>query len=105
MTNHITASVGFYFKGEEFTATIELDLDQHMQSSGKLPELYPLLARSINLDLFSYEYEMMQAESIIFNNAKGLAAEHVKEGALDVAGFEDSWHENKKTRKMPEDRQ
>ena len=70
MSNHITASVEFYFKGEKFTAAIELDLDQHMQNAGKLPALYPLLAKAINLDPYSYEYEMMQAEVIFFNNAK-----------------------------------
>ena len=99
MTNSITASVEFFFKGEKFTATIELDLDQHMRSSGKLPRLYPLLASSINLDLYSYEYEMMQVENITFSNAKGLATEHIIEGVLDVAAFENSWHESKQLEK------
>jgi len=95
MSNYITASVEFFFKGEKITASIELDLDQHMHSSGKLPRLYPLLASSINLDLYSYEYEMMQAENIIYSNAKGLATEHIIEGVLDAAAFENSWHESK----------
>ena len=95
MTNSITASVEFFFKGEKFTSSIELDLDQYMHSSGKLPDLYPLLARSINLDLYSYEYEMMQAEKIRYSNAKNLAAEHTIEDVLDEAAFEASWYESK----------
>ena len=102
MANHITASVEFFFKGEKITASIELDLDQHMHSSEKLPRLYPLLASSINLDLYSYEYEMMQAEVIFFNNAKGLVAEHLDEGLLDIAAFETAWIENTLHEKLQE---
>ncbi|MFV2004457.1 MAG: hypothetical protein ACC650_04585 [Gammaproteobacteria bacterium] len=94
MSNHITASIEFYFKGEKHSASIELDLDQHMQSAGKLPALYPLLARAINLDLYSYEYEMMQTETIMFNAAKGLVANYVNEGLLDTDAFKSAWREN-----------
>ena len=93
MSNHITASVEFYFKGEKITSSIELDVDPHMQSTGRLPDLYPLLARAIDLGLYSYEYEMMQAEEILYNNAKGLIAEHVNEGSFNFASFEAEWVE------------
>ncbi len=102
MSNHITASVEFYYKGDKLSATIELDLDQHMQATGQLPELYPLLAKALNLDLYSYEYEMMQAEVIFFNNAKGLVAEHLDEGLLDIAAFETAWIENTLLEKLQE---
>ncbi len=102
MNNHITASVEFYYKGEKLTAAIELDLDQHMQNAGKLPTLFPLLAKAINLDPYSYEYEMMQAEVIFFNNAKGLVAEHLDEGLLDIAAFETAWIENTLLEKLQE---
>jgi hypothetical protein len=95
MSNHITASVEFYYKGEKLTATIELDLDQHMQAAGQLPNLYPLLAKALNLDLYSYEYEMMQAEAILFNDAKGLVAEHVSEGLFDFESFKAAWSKAK----------
>ena len=93
MSNYITASIEFYFKGQHFTASIELDMNQYMQTTGRLPDLYPLLARAINLDLYSYEYEMMQAEEILYNNAKGLIAEHVNEGSFDFDSFEAEWVE------------
>jgi len=93
MSNHITASVEFYFKGEKIASSIELDVDPHMQATGQLPDLYPLLARAIDLGLYSYEYEMMQAEEILYNNAKGLIAEHVNDGTLDFDSFEAQWVE------------
>lgn len=94
MSNHITASVEFYYKGEKITAAIELELDQHMQAGGQLPDLYPLLAQTLNLDMYSYEYEMMQAEEILFNDAKGLVAEHVNNGLFDSEAFASAWSES-----------
>ena len=102
MSNHITASVEFYYKGEKLAATIELDLDQHMLAAGQLPNLYPLLAKALNLDLYSYEYEMMQAEDIVFNNAKGLAVEHLSEGLFDFESFDAAWTENTLLEKLQE---
>ncbi len=94
MRNHITASILFCFKGKNHSPSLELDLDQHMHAGGCIPELYPLIARANNFDLYSYEYEMMQAETIIFSNPEGIVAEHVSENKLDIEAFESAWHEN-----------
>lgn len=94
MNNHITASVEFYFKGEKHGASIELDMDQHMHASGELPDLFPLLAQVMNIGAYSYEYEMMLAETILFSNAKGLIANYVNEGVLDLVAFNTAWSEN-----------
>ncbi len=93
MSNHITASIEFYFKGEKITSSIELDLNPHMEATGELPELYPLLAQAINLDFYSYEYEMMQAEAIVYSNGKGLVADHTNDGSLDFESFKSEWTE------------
>ena len=94
MSNYITASVEFYFKGEKHSASIELEMDQHMHASGELPYLYPLLAQSMNIGAYSYEYEMMLAETIMFNDAKGLIADFVNDGILDLAAFNVAWSES-----------
>lgn len=94
MSNYITASVEFYFRGKKIAVAIELDLDQHMKATGKIPELFPLLARASNLDVYSYEYEMMQAENIAFSDAKGLADDFISDGILDIEAFETAWAEN-----------
>lgn len=100
MNNHITASVEFYFKGEKISASIKLDLDHHMQTTGKLPALYSSLAREINLDLYSYEYETMQTETILFSNATGLAAEHLNEQLFDFDAFKITWSETQLLEKL-----
>jgi hypothetical protein len=43
-----------------------------MQTTGKVPDLFPLLAKVSKIGFYSYEYEMMQAEEIIFSDAQGL---------------------------------
>jgi len=87
MSNYITASVEFYYKGEKHSSSIELDMDQHMCASGELPDLYPLLAQTMNIGAYSYEYEMALAETIMFSHATGLAADYVNDGILDFDGF------------------
>ena len=100
MTNRITISVDFYFKGKKLNPSVELDIDQYMQSTGKLPALYPLLARSINIDPYSYEYEMMEAETIVFSNASGLIAQYVTDGVLDFESFKIAWTEAQALEKL-----
>ena len=95
MSNYITASVEFFFKGKKIASSIELSLDQHMQTTGKIPALLPLLAKASNLDVYSYEYEMMQAEEMIFSNAQGLVAAYVHDGKFDMEAFTDAWIENR----------
>ena len=87
MNNFVTASVEFFFKGEKISASIELDLNSHIQKNTSPPHIYLMLARSINIDLYSYEYEMMQAETILFSNAKGMVSNHLSDGILDIDAF------------------
>ena len=100
MSNHITASVEFYFKGKKYSAFIELELDQHMELKAALPPLYPLLAQSLDLDLYSYEYEMMQSETICYSNAKGLCAQYCTDNCFDFDAFSSAWAENSVINKL-----
>ena len=95
MSNYITASVEFFFRGNKIAPSIELDLDKHMQTTGRIPDLFPLLARAGELDVYSYEFEMMQAEEIVFSNATGLAADYVSDGMFDMEAFMQAWKQTK----------
>lgn len=95
MSNTITASIEFFFRGQKIAASLELDLDQYMQTTGKIPDLFPLLARAGSLDIYSYEYEMMQAEEILFSNAGGMSADFVDAGKFDYRAFELAWEKHR----------
>ncbi len=102
MSNRITASILFCFKGKTHSPSLDLDLDRYMHASGQIPDLYPLIARANNFDLYSYEYEMMQAEPIKFSEPEGMVTEHVRENELDFEAFEAAWHENKIIKQLQE---
>ncbi|RKZ88448.1 MAG: hypothetical protein DRQ39_02410 [Gammaproteobacteria bacterium] len=93
MANEITAKVEFSFKGINYTPSTVLDLDDIMQKHGTLPSLHQLLARLHNIDSYSYEYEMMEAENIQFSDAEGWVTGFVTDNQFDQTGFEQQWHE------------
>ena len=86
MKSTITASIHFSFKGENHSPSITVELDQYLEGGGggSLPDLCPLIAKFNNHDLYSYEYEMMQAAEIVYSDAKGLVAEFIDEGILNT---------------------
>lgn len=93
MSNLVTATIVFSFRGKTHKPSLQLDLDQYMQQSGRIPELCPLIARANNFDLYSYEFEMMEAEPIEFSHAEGLVENFITEGVLDIKAFETAWAE------------
>lgn len=93
MKNSLTATIEFHFKGELFTPSISLEIDNYMQSRGGLPDLCMLIAKENQIDLYSYEYEMMQGESIKISQAEGLVADFIVNDTLDVNAFVQAWHE------------
>jgi len=88
MKNTIVISAEFFFKGEKLSPSMMIDLDAHIRSKNNLAALYPLLAKSNNIDLYSYEYEILQAENLIFSEAMGLAAPFLENGIFDIDAFE-----------------
>lgn len=100
MKNIITASIHFSFKGERHSPAITIELDKYLLSTGKFPNLYPLIAKANNFDMYSYEYEMMQAEPIKFSDAQGLVENYIVDGQLDLTAFETAWHEQQTLNKI-----
>mgnify|MGYP000282293581 CR=1 FL=1 len=93
MTNHITATIEFDYKGNRLSPSAILDLDQLMQQHGTIPPLHQMLAKLNDIDSYSYEYEMMQAEDIQFTNASGWVTNFVQNDYFDKTSFEQYWHE------------
>jgi len=91
MANKITASITFYFKGETFTPSLELDLDALMQRYNGLPSLHETLAAENNIDSYSYQYEMLLGEDIQFSDAEGDAMSFLINGKFDQVGYERFW--------------
>lgn len=97
MNNSITVSLEFYFKGVKHTPSMVLDLNTHIKNKSDTHSLYALLAKSNNIDLYSYEYEMMLPEDFIFSDASGLASTFLEGGKFDFAAFEQALHDESLT--------
>ncbi|MES9905344.1 MAG: hypothetical protein ABW168_22045 [Sedimenticola sp.] len=93
MKNRIIADVTFSFKGETHQLSLDVDLDGAMEQDGRIPNLHTKLAERHSIDPYSYEHEMMMAESIRFSDAQGIAADYLTDGAFDLEGFEAAWHQ------------
>ncbi len=91
MSNLVKVSVVFCYKGETLSPSITIELDEYLQVSETLPDLYPIIAKANNHDLYSYEFEMMQAQSIVFSEASGMVAEFIKDDRLDIEAFVRAW--------------
>lgn len=87
MKNSILVSIEFYFKGKKYSPSLTLDLDVYMATRGAEEAIYQLLANSNGIDLYSYEYEMMQAEKLVFSQATGLATDFLEDSVFNFAGF------------------
>lgn len=91
MANKITASITFHFKGEIFTPSLELDLDELMQRYNGLPPLHETLAAENNIDSYSYQYEMLLGEDIQFSDAQGDAVSFLNNGQFNQVEYEHFW--------------
>lgn len=102
MNNRITIGVEFWYRGECINPAIELDLDEIMRQSGQLPEFHPLLAKANRIGAYSYEYEMLEAETPFAIAISGWVSENIVDKILDVEGFEQRWHYNSRQKQFSE---
>ncbi len=94
MKNSIDVSVKFDFKGEAYSPSLTIDLDQFLKNDGSFESIYSVLAKTNGIDTYSYLYEVMQTSDVSFSNAEGLATNHLKENCFDLESFKAEWHES-----------
>ncbi len=87
MSDTITVALEFDFRGEHHALKGRIDLAPYLRSGGALPDLHQQLAHEHGIDLYSYEYELMQMEVPRIVDAEGLARYHLQDGRLDWAGL------------------
>jgi len=91
MKNSVQVSLVFYFKGEKFNPQFEMDLDAYFLRKYDIKTIYDLLGKSIGLDAYRHEYDVMVMEHIIYSSPKGLAKDFVHDGEMDWAGLTDAY--------------
>ncbi|MDO8350310.1 MAG: hypothetical protein Q7S94_04060 [Gallionella sp.] len=92
MNNSITARVEFSFKGEDYSYTASIDLNQLLLQHSSLPSFHVILAKLHKIDTYSYLYEVMEATDIEFSNPAGCAANYLLDGEFDPSALAADWH-------------
>ena len=87
MKNTVIVQVNFSFKGENFTPSIMLELDDFVKHSGSLAGLYSKIAQQNKIDTYSYAYEMMEASELIFHSAKGNVVDFIIDGKCNLEAY------------------
>lgn len=85
--NTIRARLTFSFKGEDIALETIIDLDQCLDDSDGPPNFHQWLARAGNIDSYSYQYEVLESEEIVFDQPTGLAAACCAGGSFDWPAF------------------
>jgi len=87
--NLLTASIVFYFKGEKFEFSADIDVDKWLRDHlGDFEYVYDVLAFSNGLDRYRHEYDVMVMEPVIFLSGTRLVASFIEQGAFDLIGFQ-----------------
>ena len=95
MKNCIEAHIEFSFKGETYSLSSSLDLDQLLELHGSLPPIHALLAKEHGIDTYSYLYEVMLETEIEFTNAQGSAVNFLSDGNFNLDAFAAGWQNRK----------
>ena len=93
MGNSFVVTMEFFFKGEKYTPSATINLDEYMRRDVGFPPFYTILARANGIDPYSYQYEMMEMEEASFSKATGFVVDYLADGVLDMDGLQRRWHE------------
>ena len=93
MSNRIRISCEFSFKGEYLRPSLDVDLDRLMEHHAALPDFYPMLAEANGIGLYTYEFEILEAESLQVEALDGWVGACIVNQCLDIDSFERRWHE------------
>ncbi len=92
MKNQITARIIFYFKGEKFDFSTDIDLDAWIKNKhADITHIYDAIAHDNGIDCYKYEYDVMVMEDIVFSNPKGLASQYWDGTRFDLEGFQEGY--------------
>ncbi|MDX8378465.1 MAG: hypothetical protein R8K48_00195 [Gallionella sp.] len=97
MKNSIDARVDFSFRGENYGYKTQIDLDLLLQQYDAFPSLHVILARSHEIDTYSYLYEVMLEAEIEYSNPQGYAHNYLIEGKFNATTLATSWQHDKIT--------
>lgn len=83
-TNTVTASIDFDYQGQHYALKNTLDIDHIIYHDDFYQSVYASIAKANDIDLYSYQLEVMMDQGIVFSNEKGCVQGCVTDGVLDL---------------------
>jgi len=83
-TNVVTACVEFDYQGQHYELKNAVDIDHVIYHDDFFNSIYLSIARANNIDMYSYQLEVMLDQTIVFSNEKGCVAGCVNNGEIDL---------------------
>ena len=87
MKNSVIAQINYSFKGENFSPSIALDIEQFARRNDNFSSLYPKIAQANKIDTYSYAYEVMESSPILFHSPKGNIIDFIHDGKCDLLAY------------------
>lgn len=100
MSNTIEISAQFDFRGQTHTPRATLELDALLERGEAVPDFHQRLAIENGIDLYSYEYEVLESSELHFSAATGLALEFFHDGVFDFEGFRRRWQHQRALQRL-----
>jgi len=85
----------FYFKGDRHDLSAIIDMDVCMRHHEPMQHIYHTLAAENGIGSHSYELDVMAMEPICFSEPRGLVADFICNGELDIEGFYKVWQQER----------
>ena len=85
--NSIRATLEFSFQGKNHRLESILDLDSLAKKYQHTPPLHRLLADQHQINSYSYQYEMLEQEEILFDQPTGAAVNFLDETEFDFVAY------------------
>lgn len=82
--NSLTASVCFDFQGKSYNIDSEIQIDAIINHQDFYNSIYLALAKIGEIGLYTYEFEIMMDQDIIFSNASGCVVGCIENGKLNL---------------------
>lgn len=77
----------FSFQGEDYVLVSTLDLDWMIERQIDPDALHQWLAEAHGIDTYSYLFEVMEVDPVIFENPRGRAVNFLDEGRFDFDAY------------------
>ncbi len=85
--NTIIVTIPFSFRGEDYTPSLKVDLNDFAKKDVDASVLFRLVAIENSIDTYSYQYEVLESSHIRYSQATGAACQFLNNEEFDFEGF------------------